>query len=117
MRSRFRGRRAERGDDELIEQFFGDKDAASHPDAHRKAKQLCREVYRVLAESVTTAEIVEVRPAPDTARLAVAVRPWPGDDPTRTLDALAREKGKLRAEIAAALQRKRTPDLFFEVVP
>jgi ribosome-binding factor A len=83
----------------------------------RREEQLVREVYRVLAESITVGEVMEVRPAPDMARLAVWVRPWPGDDPARALETLTREKGRLRAAIAAALQRKRTPDLVFEVFP
>ena len=118
MRSRSRGRRVAKGDDALIDQFFGDgEDRLPDGRADRKAKQLCREVYRVLAENVTVAEIVEVRPAPDTGRLAVAVRPWPGEEPSLVLDTLSRARGSLRAEIAASLQRKRTPELVFEVVP
>jgi ribosome-binding factor A len=118
MSSRFRGRRAEGGDDALIEQFFAaPKRRAAARGAERKSKQLCREVYRVLTENLTTATVVEVRPAPDTARLAVLVQPAPGDDPWAVREALERDRGRLRAEIARALQRKRTPDLVFEVVP
>ena len=119
MRKSDRRRRTESGDDALlIQQFFGDDEEHSpRRGDDRKVKQVLREVYRVLAHNVTVGEVLEVRPAPDSSRLAVAVRPWPDDDPARVLEALTRDKGRLRAEIAAALQRKRTPELVFEVLP
>ena len=118
MRSRDRRGRTDRGDDALIDELFGSSnEGPRHQGAERREKQLCREVFRVLAETVTCAEIVEIRPAPDTARLAVGIRIWSGDAPEEVLERLLRDKGRLRAEIARTLQRKRTPDLFFEVLP
>jgi ribosome-binding factor A len=118
MRKRSRGRHAaEGGDEALIDRFFGESEGPSRRTAERREKQLCREVFRVLAESITCAEIVEVRPFPDTSRLAVAVRFWPGDDASSVLERLRCDKGRLRADIARSLQRKRTPDLYFEAAP
>ena len=120
MRSRFRKRSSARlgGDDELVD-FFGEQQArAESPAADRKLKQLCREVYRVLTQAVLdSASIVDVRPAPDASRLAVQVHVEEGADPEEVLERLQKLKGYLRSELAAAIQRKRTPELVFEVAP
>jgi ribosome-binding factor A len=127
MRSRFRRRpSAVRGEDaDLVDLLFGEQEgSAVNPAAERKLKQLCREVYRVLSQ-VLPAEVndrvldsvvvVEVCPAPDASRLAVRVALGEGADPSTVLQHLERLKGYLRSEIAAAIQRKRTPELAFEV--
>ena len=91
--------------------------------AERKCKQVCREVYRVLAQAeprdphLQGMLVLEVAPAPDASRLAVRVQLAPGVEVEPALAALGRWKGGLRGEIAQALQRKRTPELVFEVVP
>jgi ribosome-binding factor A len=86
----------------------------------RKLKQICREVYRVLSQcDLEGATVIDVWPAPDGSRLAVklALEPGADADADAVLARLEQRKGSFRAEIAAALQRKRTPLLAFHVVP
>ena len=92
--------------------------ASASPAAARKLKQLCREVYRVLVQVWTEPGVfvVDVVPAPDGSRLAVQLGLDAGTDPAPVLDRLQRRKGYFRSEIAAAIQRKKTPELVFEVV-
>jgi ribosome-binding factor A len=121
-------------DASLVDVFFsevsGSSFAGSDPEAtgaavaaERKCKQVCREVYRVLAQAeprdphLEGLVVLEVAPAPDASRLAVRVQLAAGVEVDAALAALARWKGGLRGEIAQALQRKRTPELVFEVVP
>jgi len=88
----------------------------------RKLKQLCREAYRVLAQVLPDAlgaigvTVVDVRPAPDGSRLAVGLAFEAGTEIPAAMARLAGLKGHLRSELASAIQRKRTPDLVFEVV-
>jgi ribosome-binding factor A len=111
----------------LIERFFSPFDSessVSSPQEDRKLKQLVREAYRVLSQAVgeledrrlTSAFVVEVRPAPDGSRLAVCVSAG-GSDPAEVLAALDLARGLLRGELASAMARKRTPELSFEVLP
>ena len=105
-----------------------DDGADRFSDSHRvdrRAQQLCREVQRTLTAALGALDdpclsglIVDaVEPAPDSARLLVSVMPAPAEaDPAGVLDRLRRLTGRLRAEIAAALQRKRTPELAFRLV-
>lgn len=94
-----------------------------------KVQQLCREVERTLGgalgecsdERVRNLVVVMVAPAPDASRLLVMVAPM---DRSASAAALAeqlasvdRAKGFLRQEIARVLQRKRTPELVFELAP
>lgn len=122
--------RRRRGDDaSLVDRFFSEvsshpevEGAAASPAAERKCKQVCREVFRVLAQAeprdplLAGMVILEVNPAPDASRLAVCVALGRGVDVEEARAALARWKGGLRAEIAQALQRKRTPELVFDVL-
>ncbi len=127
MRSRFRKRPAQGGDDDLVDLYFGQQQqAAASPAAERKLKQLCREVYRVLSQALpgdshdsafASVSVVDVYPAPDGSRLGVQLHIDPGVDPRMVLERLDRMKGHLRSEIASAIQRKRTPELVFEVAP
>ena len=83
----------------------------------RKTLQLCSQVERVLA-LVLPADIVVhgVAPAQGASRLVVAVD-VPGaksiDDLQSALAHLERMRGRLRCEIAAAISRKRAPELTF----
>lgn len=96
--------------------------------ARRKVDQLCRQVEEriglVLAGEVDDPAlqdlyIVEVVPEPGSGRLIVRLARPPGiDDPPIAallprLDAL---RSFLRGEVAAAIHRKRTPDLLFEIL-
>jgi ribosome-binding factor A len=59
-----------------------------------------------------------VEPAPDSTRVLVTVAlpaHGPGADPHLVLERLNRLSGKLRVEVAAAIHRKRTPELIFRV--
>ena len=101
--------------------------AATDARAARKTKQVCKEVLRTLAyalgasgdEEVQQMVVVAVEPAPDATRLMVTIcspRSTPSDV-SRLIARLVALRGPLRAEIAAALQRKRTPELAFRVAP
>ena len=95
--------------------------------ANRKALLVCGEVGRTLS-AVLAGEcgdavlrnllVASVRPAPTTARLLVTVymaAPMEGVDAGRVLARLERARGMLRGEAAAALNRRRAPDLMFRV--
>jgi ribosome-binding factor A len=93
--------------------------------AERKTQQLCKEVERTLSCALAAASddvvrdltLIEVSPAPDASRLLVTLslsRPVPIDEVNERLE---RMRGSLRQEIASSLQRKRTPELSFAVVP
>jgi ribosome-binding factor A len=101
--------------------FLFDADSDSRR-AARKTGQLCREVQRALAAALgalddpllAAAYVVAVTPAPDAGRLLVTVAPPAGaTDLALLLERLRRAAGELREELAADLQRKRTPELAF----
>ncbi len=64
----------------------------------------------ILSLELDGALIERVEPAPDASRLRVWVR-------TEDLDAVERQRPRLRAVVATAIRRKRAPDLVFAVVP
>lgn len=91
----------------------------------RKTRQICKEVSRTLSCSLGASRdalirelaVVSVDPAPDAARLLVTVC-WASPVPVESAQLLTRLRelrGALRSEVAAVLQRKRTPDLTFRV--
>jgi ribosome-binding factor A len=98
-----------------------------HARGERKVQQLCKEVERTLAYALPACGdavvrglgIVSVAPAPDASRLMVMLAPSSSLDVAVgvLLERLQLVRGFLRAEIAAALQRKRTPELAFQIVP
>jgi ribosome-binding factor A len=104
--------------------FFAPSQSAR---VERKVQQLCKEVERTLGYALPACQdttlrdliIVSVTPAPDGARLLVALQPASplAIDVGLVLERLQRVRGLLRAEVAAALQRKRTPELAFCIVP
>ena len=89
--------------------------------AGRKGRQLCAQVKDALHvalaacadEALQALDVVSVEPAPHTGRLRVLVAA--GDRPAAQA-ALRRAGGRLRAEVAAAVSRRYTPELVFEVV-
>jgi ribosome-binding factor A len=97
--------------------------------AGRKARQLGRQVAEsldaVLAgdsrdELLRSLRVVAVTPAPDASRLLVTVAPRPAAgplDPSEALARLERASGWLRTEAAAAITRKRAPNLSFHLIP
>ena len=98
----------------------------SGPD--RKTLQMCSEVQRTL-DQVLSGElgddrlrdlyVSQVVPAPDANCLMVSVSPlgFAKDfQPMVVLARLAECTGKMRAELARAINRKKTPDLMFRIV-
>jgi ribosome-binding factor A len=91
----------------------------------QKTAQLCRQVFRALSLAMDEAadDVVrelllhDVTPAPDAARLLVRVGLPAGVTPADALDRLGRATGFLRREVAAAITRKRAPELLFLPVP
>jgi ribosome-binding factor A len=98
-------------------------------EAGRKDLQLCRQVADALMfaisgncdeELLRSVCVLRVEPAPDARRLLVVVTPQLSGDqvgPAAVLERLAARKGKLRCEVAAAIGRKRAPDLLFAFEP
>jgi ribosome-binding factor A len=96
--------------------------------ANRKALLLCAEVARTLSavlagecgdEVLRNLLVSSVKPAPTSARLQVTVymaAPMKGVDAAAVLSRLERARGLLRIEAAAALHRRRAPDLIFRVL-
>ena len=95
--------------------------------AGRKALQLCGQVRDALGvilpgladEVLQNLTVVSVVPAPHAGRLLATVAvPTPADAADRTAAAehLDRAAGRIRREIAAAVHRRKAPELAFEVV-
>jgi ribosome-binding factor A len=89
--------------------------------AGRKGRQLCAQVKDALRVALAACaddtlqglDVLAVEPAPHTGRLRVLVA---AEDRNATEAALRRAGGFLRAEVAAAVCRRYTPELVFEVV-
>lgn len=105
--------------------MFGHQPPAS---AQRKVQQLCRQVEErlglVLAGEVEDPAlqdlyIVDVTPEPGGGRMVVRMARAPGTADVSPADIVARLEALrpfLRTEIAAAIHRKRTPDLIFQIL-
>ena len=104
----------------------GREPAAAHHD--RRTLQMCGEVRRAL-ELVMTGEcdddilrglyVQSVTPAPDAAHLLVTVSPLDPRDPTpphTILQHLQIFTGRLRTAVAETINRRRAPDLMFNIV-
>ncbi len=95
---------------------------------NRKALQLCGQVARTVAHVLAwecgddrlQGLIVEsVQPAPSSARLLVTLRfadPQPEISPAEVLAQLERASGLLRSEVAAAIHRRKAPELTFRLI-
>ena len=130
-------------DDWLREQLLSHpselRDEGVEPDRHlagrnwnqkenRKAKQLCRQVAETLElvlsgecqdELLQSLRVISVVPAPNSSRLLVSVSAdlLPGQyDRQRILELLDDHSRRLRSEVAASINRKRVPQLVFQVV-
>lgn len=112
------------GEDDGLDprQFF---DRRTAPTADRKTLQLCRQVARalhqVLAESpndlLRDLVVESVVPAPNARRLMIAVSTTATlTGPSQLLAQLNAASPWLRAEMAAAICRKRAPELAFTVL-
>jgi ribosome-binding factor A len=94
---------------------------------NRKSLQLCSEVFKALGRTLAwemgddllNRLLVEaVVPAPDSSHLLVTVSlpaPASAGHVEQTLERLRRSSGKLRAEVAAAIHRRRVPELSFRI--
>jgi ribosome-binding factor A len=93
----------------------------------RKTQQLCGQVAEALNYALAAVcqddvlrelGVVAVQPAPDESRLLVSLGPLlPGPcDPAEVLARVQRVLGKLRSEVAAAIHRKKVPELTFCVL-
>ncbi|MCK6546050.1 hypothetical protein L6R52_09285 [Myxococcota bacterium] len=80
-----------------------------------------RALYFALAEDpeelLGELQLFEVTPDPTAARLRVSLLVTTRVRGDAALDALERARGRLRAAVADALQRKKAPVLAFELVP
>lgn len=98
----------------------------SNAKTDRKLQQLCRQVERALSYVVpgeladpmlADLSVASVRPGPDASRLMVAFRSnRPIADAPLILERLERVRGKLRSDVAAAVTRKRAPELAFHLL-
>jgi ribosome-binding factor A len=92
----------------------------------RKAHQLCGQVAQALNYAFAVSGddvlrdllVVAIQPAPDESRLLVSVGSALATrcDAALVLAHLQRAQGKLRAEAAAAIHRKKVPELAFRVL-
>ncbi len=97
------------------------------PAGKRKTLQLCREVERTLS-AVLAGEygddvlrdliVISVVPAPNAVRLlvTVALAASSGITAEEALRRLVGVSGRLRSEVAAAVSRRKAPELAFRVV-
>jgi ribosome-binding factor A len=103
-----------------------DRPAEPRKVPNRKALQLCGQVADALAlvlgecgdDVLRDLRVVSVKPAPTSVRLLVSVARAAGaaEDAAQIVGRLERARGKLRSEIAAAVHRRKAPDLMFRVV-
>jgi len=87
-----------------------------------KALQLCRQVQRILTlelsgfggdEVLRDVYVIDVIPASGSSQLLVQVSVPPNVSIVNVLERLERAAPKLRAAVAAAITRKRAPELSF----
>jgi ribosome-binding factor A len=95
---------------------------SSDRQAQRKTQQFCRQVQRALNLALANCNagdgagglfVEDVLPAPDCGRLLVQVLIPAGQPVADAIGALRRDAPRLRAEVAAAITRKRAPELSF----
>lgn len=91
------------------------------PASNRKALQLCRQVERALGLSLKgdllrDLTVQSVHPAPDSSRLMVVFAYHGPASDAEVLAALHDAQARLRAEVAASIHRRKTPELTFQVI-
>jgi ribosome-binding factor A len=108
--------------DDGIDPRFLPKGAQSRV-TNRKALQLCKQVERALSvalegDVLRDLTVQSVLPAPDSSRLLVTFSHRGGEAiaSAAVLAALDEARARLRAAVAAAIHRKKTPELAFHVV-
>jgi ribosome-binding factor A len=100
---------------------------SARPIHNRKALQLCSQIAETLHgvlqggcddEVLRDLLVQSVEPAPDSTRLLVTVSLSPASPerrPVEVLQHLHQAYGTLRREIAAAIHRRKTPELLFRI--
>ena len=115
------------GPDDAVDprKFF---DRRTQGRAGRKAQQLCRQVSHTLSyvlsgecndDVLRNLYVESVVPAPDSSRLLVTVAILDKDDTTpivTILERLMAVSGKLRSVVASSINRRKAPELAFNVV-
>jgi ribosome-binding factor A len=93
----------------------------------RKSRQLCKQVYRTLCfllagqfadPILQDLSVQSVEPAPDASRLLVTLRLTTLRDrisPEQALASLHRVRSVLRCEVAAAIRRRKAPELVYRL--
>jgi ribosome-binding factor A len=94
----------------------------------RKSLQLCEQVAQTLGmvlasecddDMLRDAMVMDVIPAPDASCLLVTLAPYPSAEawsPVEVLERVHRHARRLRAEVAAAINRRKTPALLYRVM-
>jgi ribosome-binding factor A len=102
----------------------GPLDGSRRPD--RKTLQLCEQVKHALEYALSGESnddllrmlyVAKVEPAPDADRLMVTVVPLTKDehpDPAEVMTRLHAHAGPLRSSVAAAISRRKVPDLIYK---
>jgi ribosome-binding factor A len=128
-REQLRALCAELRDDDGVDPRHFFKPSRRRNKEHRKARQLCCQVRKTLDlvlssetedELLVSLRVVAVTQGADASRLIVTVAadvPPDQFDPGGIATRLAAIQGRLRCEIAAAITRRKTPVLTFQVVP
>jgi ribosome-binding factor A len=98
-----------------------------HHHSDHKAAQLCSQVQRALDYSINenlsedlAVRVAEVIPAPNTGHLLIVVEPLEQLDVEKLptiVELLSKEVGRLRGEIAHAINRKKTPSISITIRP
>lgn len=105
------------------------RSSRSEMEITRKDRQLCKWAARVVSHALraraadpllVNLDVVSVEPAPNATRLRVWCAPTVPTTPEHlsiVQQRLAALRSQIRAELAAAIQRKRVPELTFVVRP
>jgi ribosome-binding factor A len=91
---------------------------------NRKALQLCGQIAKTLSlvlwecgdDVLRELAVESVQPVPTSARLLVTLSAPEGVDEATALSHVDKAGGLLRGEVAAAIHRRKTPELTFRVV-
>jgi len=101
------------------------RDAKYETKTDWKLRQLCKQVQRALqmslgslpqADGLAGAFVKEVTPAPNAGRLCVVIAVTDPGCQTSVAEILRQGSGRLRADVASAITRRRTPELTYEVI-
>jgi ribosome-binding factor A len=92
----------------------------------RKSLQLCEQIAHTLGGALAESDdevlrdllVTEVAPSPDASHLLVTLAPAPsaqGINPAEVIERLHHHATQLRAEVAAAIHRRRVPQLTYRL--